>query len=577
MPLSNNISSQELRELFIKFFKEKGHRLVSPSSLAPDDPSVLFTTAGMQQFKGFYLKPEKAPSPRIVTIQPSFRTTDIEEVGDRTHLTLFEMLGNFSFGYTAASDNEQAYFKEQAIKWAWEFLTSRQWLGIPYERISATYFHGDQHISKDEASKAVLEFIGGCSKITPSTREDNFWGPTGFEGPCGPTVEFYVDDIEVWNLVFNEYYFKNNCYTKLKYCGVDTGAGLERFLVVLNNHRDVYDTDLFKPLVDIAASKLDSPRNQRLVTDHIKATIFALADGIMPTNKEAGYVVRRLIRRSLIATNKNYTLLHQIAKKVIEIYDHQYPHLHNADLSILDSEIEKWRPIELAGEKHINRLKEKGVKRISGVEAFDLYQSHGFPIDLTNELALERHIAVDESGFWEEFEKHQKISRGGSRQKFKGGLGGHSSVEIRYHTAAHLLHRILQEVVGEHAFQRGVNITPERLRFDFAHPHPLSEAEIAQVEALVNQKISEKLPVTHKHMSLSEAMKTGAVGLFNNKYGDKVSVYAIGQWSEEHIPFSLEICGGPHVDNTFEIGQFKIIKEESVSAGTRRIRATIKD
>ncbi len=577
MTWSGNISSNKLRELFIRFFESRGHQLVSHSTLVPSDPSVLFTTAGMQQFKSHYLNPEKAPHRRVVTIQPSFRTTDIDEVGDNTHLTLFEMLGNFSFGYGA--DNKEAYFKEDAIKWAWEFLTGQDWLGIPYERVSATYFKGDNIIPRDSVSRDVLDFIGGCDKIIPATREDNFWGPTGMEGPCGPTVEFYVDGVEVWNLVFNEYYFKNNKFTKLTYGGVDTGAGLERLVAVLGHLDNVYETDVFKPLVDaIEKAGVRNRAKQRIVADHVKAAVFALADGITPSNKEAGYVVRRLIRRAMVAAGDGHEqLLNETARQVMVIYGGYYSHLKAVDIGILEREIVKWRPIKLTGEKYLNKIAGRGISKVSGQEAFDLYQSHGFPIELTEEMARERKLEVDVAGFWHALEEHQKKSRAGASKKFKGGLEGQSEIEVRYHTATHLLHRALQDVLGEHSFQRGSNITKERLRFDFAHPHAVTKDELAQIEEIVNQKICDALLVTHKHLSPSEATAAGAIGLFNEKYGNEVIVYAIGPWSEESAPYSLEICGGPHVDNTAEIGRFKIIKEESVSAGIRRIRATIED
>ena len=588
MTWSGNISSSQLRELFVKFFMEKGHQLVSHSSLVPADPSVLFTTAGMQQFKSHYLSPKEAPSRRVVTVQPSFRTTDIEEVGDKTHLTLFEMLGNFSFGYEggdknrleesqAEADSNEPYFKKDAIVWAWEFLTGQDWLAIPYERVSASFFRGDETLPKDQSSRDILEFIGGCDRITPAGKEENFWGPTGLEGPCGPTVEFYVDGVEIWNLVFNEYYFKDNKYTKLDYWGVDTGAGLERLLVVLNGYEDVYNTDVLKPLIDLAAREGVSQRShQRILADHAKAAVFALADGVVPSNKEAGYVVRQLLRRAMVAAGKgNEQLLKPVAKEVQSIYQKPYPHLGRVDLGVFDQEIVKWQSVEAVGEKYLNKYIERGIKKISGKEAFDIFQSHGFPVELLSEMAKKRKIEVDQRGFWLELEKHHKVSRVGAHKKFKGGLSSRSAIETRYHTATHLLHRALLDVLGEHSFQRGSNITAERLRFDFAHPHAATPAELAQIEEIVNQKISAGLPVTHKHMTPAEATSAGALGLFNERYGQEVIVYAIGQWSKEHTPYSLEICGGPHVDNTAQIGKLKIVKEEAVSAGVRRIRAVI--
>ena len=595
----------ELRNKFVEFFKSKGHKLVSPSSLVPEnDPSVLFTSAGMQQFKGYYLKPESAPSKRVVTIQPCFRTSDIDEVGDESHLTMFEMVGNFSFGYNAdgdchpesasqrdegsgrldsssptqndknvCNDENNAYFKKQTIEWAWEFLTSKKWLGLDKNKFVGTYFEGTDALSEDKESAEILSNLDGLGNIEARNQEENFWGPTGTEGPCGPTVEFHYSGVEVWNLVFNEFYCANSSYQPLEYRGVDTGAGMERLLMVANKMENIYETDVFEPLFGVLRDfGIDNIRDMRLVADHIKAAVFAIADGVVPSNKDAGYVVRRLIRRSMVTIgDRSAEVVSALRDKTVEIYSENYPHLKNADFSSIDQEIQKWEPIKKKGEKVLDSWAAK-AENISGKMAFDLYQSHGFPIELTKELAAERKIGIDEAGFWKEYEDHKQISRAGATAKFKGGLAGHSDIEIRYHSATHLLLASLREMLGVDVFQRGANINTERLRFDFSCDHQLLPEELAQVEALVNEKISQNLPVECEEMTQKEAQARGAVGVFKEKYGEKVKIYTIGS---KEKPCSVEFCGGPHVKNTSEIGNFKIIKEESAGAGIRRIRAKL--
>jgi len=581
------MSRSELFKKFIEFFEDRGHKLVPPSLLVPEnDPSVLFTTAGMQQFKRFYLKPDLAPAKKVITIQPCFRTSDIDEVGDKSHLTLFEMLGNFTFGFTESergstriatridADKNQPYFKKEAIEMAWEFLTDEKWLGLDKKNLSATFFEGNGVLTRDDQSEEILKTLTGLEKIEAQDQDENFWGPTGLEGPCGPTVEFHYDGLEVWNLVFNEYYFAENNYQPLEYKGVDTGAGLERLLVIINKLDDVYQTDILNPLVNIVAqSGIKNSRDQRIVADHIKAAIFAIADGVMPSNKDAGYVVRRLIRRSMIISgDASLDLFAKLIQGTIEIYGSDYPHVKTVDLSIINNEVNRWQPIKIKGEKIIDSWAASG-ENITGKMAFDLYQSHGFPIELTKELARQRQIEINEEDFWKEFESHKEISRAGVEGKFKGGLAGHSEIETRYHTAAHLLLQALRDLLGEKIFQRGSNITPERMRFDFSCPRALTEEELAEVEAKVNEKITEGLPVGCEEMTQAEAQKKGAVGIFKERYGEKVKIYTIGHCDK---PYSMEFCGGPHVENTKEIGQLKIIKEQSAGAGIRRIRAVLK-
>ena len=598
------------RQKFIEFFESRGHKLVSPSMLIPEnDPSVLFTTAGMQQFKGYYLNPDAAPAKRVITVQPCFRTSDIDEVGDGSHLTLFEMLGNFSFGFTdrergstristhstssgqaridaddssaadgrgleeAPMDADKPYFKKEAIEWAWEFLTDSKWLGLEKEKILGTFFEGNDLLARDEESEKLLQALPGINKVEGRNQEENFWGPTGIEGPCGPTVEFHFGDLEVWNLVFNQYYFKDNNYSELDYYGVDTGAGLERLMVVCNNLSNVYETEVFAPLIAILdAHEITEPRRQRIVADNVRAALFALADGVMPSNKDAGYVVRRLIRRAMLTIgDTSGNIIEELTHRIIEIYGQYYPQLAKVPTGILEDEIAKWEPVKIKGEKILDEWAAQGGK-ISGKMAFDLYQSHGFPIELTRESAQKRKIDVDEKGFWQEFEKHKEISRAGVAQKFKGGLAGHSEIEIRYHTAAHLLLASLREVLGEKVFQRGANINTDRLRFDFSCDHSLTQEELMQIEALVNEKIAQNLPVICEEMTRAEADACGAVGTFKERYGDTVKIYTIGSAEK---PCSKEFCGGPHVENTSEIGVIKITKEESAGAGIRRIRAKL--
>ncbi len=586
------MNSEELRQKFGAFFREKGHRFLPPSSLRPEnDPSVLFTSAGMQQFKPYYIKPELTKEKRLVSIQPCFRTSDIDEVGDKTHLTLFEMVGNFSFGYNtdknrlgmpAVTDGgtnkyeksiklATPYFKEEAIAWAWQFLTGKKWLALDPKKFVGTYFAGNDALDKDEESKRILLTLNNLEKVEGRGQEENFWGPTGFEGPCGPTVEFHYDGVEVWNLVFNEFYFKSSKYTPLPLKGVDTGAGLERLLLATQSLDNVFQTDLLSPLVDVVrAGGVKEEKDQRIIADHIKAATFAIADGVLPSNKDAGYVVRRLLRRSLVVLGGvNEDLLTDVAQEVVRKFAPYYPQLQTFDLTTLAREIKKWQPVMERGKRVIEAWLKRGTP-VSGKEAFDLYQSHGFPVELTNDLAGAGGVKVDVAGFWNELDRHKQISRAGVGGKFKGGLAGHSAVETRYHTATHLLLAALREVLGEKVFQRGASINTERLRLDFSFERALLPAELEQVESIVNSKIEAGLPVTCAEMATKRAKEQGAIGVFDERYGEKVKIYSIGFPQEV---YSMEICGGPHVKNTAEIGQFKIIKQESAGAGIRRVRA----
>lgn len=515
------MQSTEIREKFLKFFEEKGHKIVPSSSLVPErDSSVLFTTAGMQQFKPYYLGQLSPYGPNVVSIQKCVRTSDIEEVGDERHLTFFEMLGNFSFG---------GYWKKEAIEYAYEFVTKVMGLKIDF----VTVFEGEEGVPEDTESAEIWKAIDPSIVIKKFGRADNFWGPTGEEGPCGPTTEIYVNGIEIWNIVFNEFYqSKDKTLKPLEIKGIDTGMGLERLAMISQNVPTVFDTDLFPTR--------PQTREERVVTDHTRAIQAMLEEGLKPSNKDQGYILRRLIRRMLLYKDR---------------YNFGVP---------IDSEVFRQEEVRF------KEALEAGQKRLkAGEDPFVLYTSYGFPLELVKELGIE----VNEKDFREKFQKHQEISRAGAEQKFKGGLEDTSEMSMKYHTATHLLHQALHDVLGEEVGQKGSNITPERLRFDFSFPRKLAEEEKQKVEEIVNQKIAEALPVNKVVMPKVEAEQTGARHFFGEKYPDKVSVYYIGDSLEG--AYSKEFCGGPHVENISTLGRFKITKEEAVSAGVRRIKAVL--
>ncbi|PJE69049.1 alanine--tRNA ligase, partial [Candidatus Shapirobacteria bacterium CG10_big_fil_rev_8_21_14_0_10_38_14] len=519
------MNSSILRKKFLDFFAKRGHVIVPSSSLIPSDLSCLFTTAGMQQFKPYYLREKSPYGPNVASCQKCFRTSDIEEVGDEKHLTFLEMLGNFSFG---------GYFKEEAIKLALEFLIENCKLQI--ENLKFTYFQGDKGVPKDLESKKIWLKLGiPENKIVGMGREDNFWGPTGKEGPCGPTTEIHFKDIELWNLVFNEYYQdKNGKLTPLKQKGVDTGIGLERLAMVVQGKNSVYETDLFSPII----REITSPglvKSQRIIADHIKSAVFLISEGIFPSNMERGYVLRRILRRAiryekLLNLPKPSTraklgagpvphrnevsgagnFLIPLAQKVIEIYKDIYPEVKSKEadiLTVIQNEGEKFEKTLSQGLKQFEKVVKKG--EINGEEAFHLFDTYGFPLELTLELAKEKNIKVDVKGFEKAFKKHREISRAGVEKKFGGG--GEFSPKL--HTATHLLHAALRQILGEHVKQMGSDITPQRLRLDFSHPQKMTEEEIRKVENLVNQKIKEDLEVKKEETSYEEAIKSGALAL----------------------------------------------------------------
>ena len=599
MSIINSMNASEIRQKFLKFFEERGHRVVPSSSLIPDDPSVLLTTAGMQQFKKYYTG-EADPikdfgAKNTVSIQKSFRTSDIDEVGDESHLTSFEMLGNFSFG---------GYFKEEAIRYAYDFITKEMGLEISY----VTVFKGlgiSGVVPKDEESKKIWKSLG-VSDIREEEMEDVFWGPTGSEGPCGSTTEIYCKnsegkDIEIWNIVFNEFYCHGSRdqllnapesikLSDLPFKGIDTGMGLERLAMISQKTKTIFETDLFSGLCSaLPRELLDSQK--RVIVDHLRASVFLLADGVRPSNKERGYILRRLMRRILTHEELhplNPKLFETIIVRVINDYGSFYPELLREKEKILgeyQGEHEKFGKSFRTGFKEFDTLAQS-EKSISGKNAFHLYQSFGFPREVMRDLARERGIPFDDAGFESEFKKHQEVSRAGSETKF----GGHGlylktgevtirdETEIekvtRLHTATHLMHAALRAVLGTEVRQDGSDITVERTRFDFRFPRKVTSEELAKIEEWVNDAIQKDLAVKWEELGYEEALKHGALGFFREKYPPRVKVYTVFD-SKSGKVLSKEFCGGPHVEHTGIIGRFRITKEESSSAGVRRIRAVI--
>jgi alanyl-tRNA synthetase len=554
---------------FLQYFERKGLKIIPSDSLLPADTSVLLTTAGMQQFKPFFAEPEKAQqlygTRKVASVQKCFRTSDLDSVGDESHLTFFEMLGNFSFG---------DYFKEEAIAFGWEFLSKE--VGIQKERMKITIFNGDNEVPFDEDALKAWKKIGVSeSIISRSSREDNFWGPTGEEGPCGPTTEIYVDGCEIWNIVFNEYFMdRQKKLTKLSHPGVDTGMGLERLAMVLQGKKNVFETDLFQPIMS-KISELGAHCNEsmkRVIADHSKGAVFLTSEGVRPSNVEQGYILRRIMRRlirqaKLAGLKENY--FEQLADAVIGIYKSRYPELEKNRQEILDvfaTEKGKFEKSIDNGTRQFERIA-KGLSIVSGKDAFLLYQSFGFPIEVTKDLAKERGISVDEKGFEEQLKSHQDLSRAGAEKKF-GGVGSLGEKVVRQHTGAHLLLAALRKLLGNDVEQAGSDMTEERLRLDIKHAGKIPEDILKTAEEMVNEQIKLAVPVTMEKMKLEHAFKSGALGSFKEKYPAEVSVYTVGS-------FSKEICAGPHVKNTSEIGSFKIIKEEASSAGVRRIKAVV--
>lgn len=538
------------------------------SSLVPNDPSVLLTTAGMQQFKPYFIgkaDPMKDfGSLNTASIQKSFRTSDIDQVGDERHLTFFEMMGNFSFG---------GYFKEEAITYAYDFLTE---IGLQIEYV--TIFAGDKKVPKDKGSKKIWENLG-IKDIREAGRADNFWGPTGKEGPCGPTTEIYINNTEIWNIVFNEYYCKpDGTLEKLKTPGVDTGMGLERLAMISQGKNTIFETDLFEPLLHLLSHVFDG-RQKRIIADHVRAIAFLILDGVRPSNKEAGYVLRRLMRRIIVYGYDMNTIF----QRVYELYKKRYPELdNNLILQEFTREKEKFQKALTQGIQEIKRM-----DIITAPLAFQIYQSFGVPFEVIKEFGGQKASRLTREDFEKEFARHQEISRAGRERKF----GGHGllldtgelkaaneeelKIVIRLHTATHLLQAGLRKVLGESVHQAGSDITAERTRFDFTFERKLTREEVQKIEDWVNMVIQKDVPMEYKEVPYGEAIKTGALYFEKEKYPSVVKIYSAFDPKSGEV-FSKELCGGPHVTHTGKIGIFKILKEESVGAGIRRIRAIVK-
>lgn len=581
------MKSQEIRNSFLQFFKDREHTVVPSSSLLSDDPSVLLTTAGMQQFKPYYsgdadpfssshptLQGKPLGSKNTASVQKSFRTSDIDEVGDETHLTFFEMLGNFSFG---------GYFKEKAIQYAYEYFQS---IDLPLDYV--TIFEGDDEAPQDKESAEIWRSLG-VKDIRLYGREDNFWGPTGAQGPCGPSTELYVNDVEVWNLVFNQYYKEENgTYRELDTPGVDTGMGFERLTIALQGVNHIFETDLFTPLMKQIPADIGVAQ-QRIIADHIRACAFLISDGVKPSNKEAGYILRRLIRRVVVLyylytnTNDKNTIqefFNALLAKVCSEYKEFYTNLDQAPVTKeFAQEVDRFMATLSLGIKEMDKL-----NSIDGTTAFRLYESFGLPYEVQREIAPEKTKNVSEKDFEDAFEKHRQQSRHGAEKKFgghgllldTGELKASTQQEVekvtRLHTATHLLQAGLRAVLGDSVKQMGSDITPQRLRFDFSFDRRLEQDEIKQVEDWVNNAIKNELPVACNEVDRGQAMQSGA--LYNEKetYPDVVKVYSVGKQGKE---ISKEMCGGPHTKNTREIGRFQVTKQESVGAGVRRIRGVV--
>jgi alanyl-tRNA synthetase len=594
------MTAHELRQKYIEFFKEQGHAQISGKSLVPEnDPTVLFTTAGMHPLVPYLLGQEHPAGSRLVNYQKCIRTGDIESVGDSSHLTFFEMLGNWSLG---------DYFKEGAIKMSYEFLTSEKWLGLPPEKISITVFEGDDKVPRDDESAEVWKSVGiPAERIYYLSRDDNWWGPAGQTGPCGPDSEMFIDTgkescgpdckpgcscgkyFEVWNDVFMQYNKQaDGSFAALERKCVDTGMGIERTAAILQGKESVYETEVFVPIIEGIERITGKKYNQeeatdtsiRIIADHIKTSVFILGDeqSITPSNLGQGYILRRLIRRAVRHGRKlgiEQHFLSELAEVVLEMYTESYPRLkeqRETILNELNTEEERFFTTLKKGEHEFEKmlpgLLKNPKKIIPGRIAFKLYDTYGFPIEITAELAAEHGMTVDREGFEKAFQKHQELSKKGADKTFKGGLADQSEKTTALHTATHLLHKALRQVLGDHVQQKGSNITPERLRFDFVHPEKMSPEEIQRVEEIVNDVIDRDLPVTMKTMTIEEAREAGALAFFDSKYGEQVKVYSVGD-------FSKEVCGGPHVEHTSQLGHFKIKKEQSSSAGVRRIRAVL--
>ena len=593
------LTSEQLRTMYLEFFQKKGHALIPGASLIPEnDPTVLFTTAGMHPLVPYLLGNRHPMGTRLTDVQKCVRTGDIDEVGDNSHCTFFEMLGNWSLG---------DYFKKEAIEWSWEFLTSPDYLGLDPAHLAVSVFAGDKDAPRDTESFGHWRRMGlPEERIFFLPKENNWWGPAGITGPCGPDTEmFLITDkepcgpdcspacdcgryLEIWNDVFMEYNKQaDGSFVPLEQKNVDTGMGLDRTIAVLQGAPCVYESDVFAPIIakieQLSGHKYDEggdvQRAIRIIADHVRCATFIMGDdkGVAPSNVDQGYVLRRLIRRAVrfgMQIGMPDDALEQVARAVIEKYQDAYPELARNQAFViteLDREEAKFAKTLKQGtrefEKLVRQLAGKTTE-IDGTQAFHLYDTFGFPIELTMEMAAEQGFTVDEKGFEARFAEHKKKSQAGSTQRFKGGLADTTEASAQLHTATHLLLASLRKLLGDDIYQRGSNITAERLRFDFNFGRKVTREELDKIEAMVNEAIQKDLEITCEEMSVDEARASGALGIFNDKYGERVKVYTMGDVSKE-------ICGGPHAARTGELGRFKIKKEESSSAGVRRIKAVL--
>ncbi len=599
--MKRSISADELRRMYLGFFEQRGHTVISGASLMPqNDPTVLFTTAGMHPLVPYLLGEPHPGGKRLCNVQKCIRTGDIDSVGDTSHLTFFEMLGNWSLG---------DYFKEEAIRWSYEFLTASECLDFKPDVIYVTVFEGNENAPPDTESVKIWRSLGiPESRILALPMHDNWWGPAGQTGPCGPDTEMFVDTgkplcgaacrpgcgcgkfFEIWNDVFMQFEkTADGGYRQLKQHNVDTGMGVERTVAMLQGQSTVYDIEMFAPVMDALrtmtkqSAAMDAEQlttAHRVIADHIRSAVFILGDdhGVKPGNLGQGYVLRRLIRRAVRyarGAGIPQGFGGRLAETLIDQIGATYPELdrnRKTIVSELNAEEEKFAGTLNRGmaelQKVVGNLKNHHQTLLSGRVAFKLYDTYGFPIEFTAEICSEQGLTVDHKGFEKEFKRHQDVSRKGADKIFKGGLADQSEQTTRLHTATHLLHQALRQVLGEHVQQKGSNITADRLRFDFSHPAKVTPEEQTQVEAVVNEQIKRKLPVTMKVGTVEEAVAEGAQALFGSRYDEQVKIYSIGDYSKE-------VCGGPHVDNTAKLGRFRIVKEEASSAGVRRIRAVI--
>jgi len=617
---NNMLNAQELRKKYLEFFESKGHTVISSASLIPEnDPTVLFTTAGMHPLVPYLLGAKHPSGTKLTDVQKCVRTGDIDEVGDRSHLTFFEMLGNWSLG---------DYFKLEAIEWSFEFLTSKDYLGIDINKLAVSVFAGDDDAPFDSESFEKWKSLGiPEERIAKLPKKNNWWGPAGVTGPCGPDTEMFFwvgkeelppagsnpgndDDnwLEIWNDVFMQYFKQEDrTFKPLEQQNVDTGMGLERTTAVLNKFADAFEVDTLKPIInkieELSGKKYkeseDVTKSMRVVADHVRTSTMIMTDdrGVAPSNVDQGYIVRRLIRRAVrhgrnLGLENNFCV--ELSKVVISIFADVYPEVNrNAEFALTEMEKEetKFRVTLEQGIKEFEKLLKgfqmalektgRTITEIAGKQAFKLYDTFGFPIEMTEELAQENNLTIDKVGFNEAYKAHQELSRQGSEQKFKGGLADHGEMSVKYHTATHLLHAALRQVLGNHVEQKGSNITAERMRFDFSYNDKMTPKQIQEVEDLVNSAIDKDYPVSFSEMAVEEAKAKGAIGLFGDKYGERVKVYSVGDPEQSALAnatsptFSREICGGPHVEHTGVMGHFKIMKEESSSAGIRRIKAIL--